>query len=112
MDIKILPTIIDPIEHTTWTIQNWKIKFVLSDRVLGVVKKQSKLDNWYEDPSVTDAWIERMDICVYSIQKFHKSFGALPQVGDRLFDKTTTGATIEERSIDGYLMTITYTLSI
>jgi hypothetical protein len=111
MKIKIPPTIIDPIEHAAWTIQNWKIKFVLSDRVLGVVRKQSKLDNWYEDPAVTDAWIERMDICAYSIKKFHTAFGALPHVGDRLFDKTTIGATIEERSIDGYLMTITFTLS-
>jgi len=111
MKINILPTIIDPIEHTAWTILNWKIKFLLSDRVLGIVRKQSKLDNWYEDPVVTDAWIERMDTCVHSIQKYHRTFGALPHVGDRLFDNTTTGAAIEERSIDGYLMTITFTLS-
>lgn len=110
--MKIQATIIDPIERIDWEIENWKIKFVLSDRVLGLVKKQSKLDNWYEDPVITDAWVERMDICVYSIQKFYKTFGALPHVGDRLFDKTTTGAAIEERSIDGYQMTITFTLSI
>jgi hypothetical protein len=109
--MEIQPNLIDPIAHTDWEIQNWKIKFLLSDRVLGLVKKQSKLENWYEDPAVSDAWIERMCVCVYSIQRFHQTFGALPHVGDRLFDNTITGATIEERAIDGYLMTITFTLS-
>lgn len=109
--MKIQPIILDPIEHTDWKIQNWQIKFVLSEKQLGIVRKQSKVANWYEDPVITDTWVERMDICVYSIQQYYKSFGVLPHIGDRLFDKTTTGATIEERSIDGYLRTITFTLS-
>lgn len=109
--MKILPNLIDPIAHPAWKIQNWTIKFVLSDRVLGLVRKQSNVINWYEDPVVANAWLERMSVCVYSIQQFHQAFGALPQVGDRLFDQTVTGAMVEERSIDGYLMTITFTLS-
>ena len=103
-------TIVDPIEHPDWIIEGWRIKFILSEKQLGQVRQQSKLSNWYEDPTVRDTWIERISICLYSIEKFYKTFGVLPQVGDRLFDEAT-GTVIQERSIDGYLMTITFTLS-
>ena len=108
--LKPQPTIVDPIEHPEWIIQGWKIKFILSEKQLGQVRQQSKLPDWYEDPVVRDTWIERISICLHSIVEFQKTFGVLPQVGDRLFDEAT-GTLIQERSIDGYLKTITFTLS-
>lgn len=104
-------TIVDPIEHANWSIRGWKIKFILSDKQLSQIRNQSKLSNWYEDTVVRNTWVERVCVCWDSIEKFYKTFGMLPQVGDRLFDESS-GSLIQDCSIDGHLMTITFTLSI
>ncbi|UFH54594.1 hypothetical protein [Spirosoma sp. KNUC1025] len=104
-----MESILDAFKHTEWHIKQWQVKFLLSEKLLHQVKKQSKISNWYEDQGVTEKWIERLSICFDSINKFHNSFGTLPQVGDRLYDEDT-GMIVQDRSIDGNLMTITYTL--
>ncbi|SFF29615.1 hypothetical protein [Spirosoma endophyticum] len=54
--------------------------------------------------------MDRLTICFTSLQTYYHSFGMLPQVGDRLF-KEDTGMLIRDRSIDGGLRTLTFTLS-
>lgn len=104
-------SVVDTIEHQDWSIKGWKIKFVFSERQLHEVKKLSRVSNWYEDPVVAETWTVRLGICFSSIQNFYDTFGVLPQVGDRLFDEDL-GMIIQDRSIDGYLRTITFTLSV
>ena len=106
-----MKAIVETIELQDWTIKEWKIKFLLSEKLLREVRMLSRVSNWYEDPVVVDTWIEKLCTCFNSIQTFHKSFGTLPEIGDRLFDEEL-GMVIQDRSIDGDLMTITFTLSI
>ena len=106
-----MKSIVDALEHPDWQIEGWKIKFLLSERLLHDVKKISRVSNWYEDPIIAATWTERLTICFNSIQNFYNIFRAMPQIGDRLFNEDS-GLMIQERSIDGSLMTITFTLSI
>lgn len=103
-------SVIERIYYVEWLIQDWKIGFLLSDRLLAEISKLSRVDNWYEDPIIVDTYIDRINICFNSIQQYYTTFGILPQVGDRLYDEET-GMIIQDRSIDGGLMTITFTLS-
>lgn len=103
--------LLEAIEHKEWSVEGWKIKFILSERQLHEVKKLSRVSNWYEDPIVVATCMNRLCICFDSIQNYYKTFGMLPQIGDRLFDEDA-GLIIQDRSIDGHLMTITFTLSI
>ncbi|MCK8494560.1 MULTISPECIES: hypothetical protein [Spirosoma] len=102
--------IVDTFEHDEWVIQEWKVRFLLSEKQLHFIKKHSTVFNWYEDQLIADTWEEKLKICFNSIHKFYRTFGVLPQVGDRLFDEDT-GLLILDRSIDGGLMTVTFTLS-
>lgn len=106
-----MKSIVDTIEHQDWSIRGWKVNFLFSERQLYEVKKLSRVSNWYEDPIVADTWTVRLNTCFSSIQNFYNTFGVLPQVGDRLFDENS-GMIIQDRAIDGHLMTITFTLSI
>ena len=105
----LVHAIIEPFESAEWFIEDWNIKFLLSERLLTYARKQSKVANWYDDPLVAATWEEVIARCFRSVQKYHKSFSIVPMIGDRLFNEDT-GLLIQERSIDGDLMTITYTL--
>ncbi len=102
--------VIESVHYSEWVVEDWKIVFLFSDRLLAEVRKLSKATNWYEDPTIVDTYLDRVNLCFVSIQKYHATFGALPQVGDRLYDEET-GMVIQDRSIDGNLMTITFTLT-
>ncbi|GAB3044988.1 hypothetical protein [Spirosoma pulveris] len=104
-------TIIEAIDHPDWMLEEWRVKFLLSERMLHEVKKLAGIENWYEDPVITDIWRTRLGICYTSIFSFYTTFGILPQIGDRLFDEDT-GLIIQNRSIDGQFKTITFTLNI
>ncbi|WP_157816177.1 hypothetical protein [Spirosoma pollinicola] len=49
-------TIIEAIDHPDWVLKDWKIKFLLSERMLHEVKKLARVGHWYDDPLVTDIW--------------------------------------------------------
>lgn len=104
-------TIMESITQQDWSIKGWKIYFLLAEKQLHQVKKLSGIENWYEDPIVIDTCYDRLCTCFRSIRKYYDTFGILPQVGDRLFDEDS-GLIIQDRSIDGDLMTITFTLSV
>ena len=102
-------TIVEPFEYTEWIIEDWTIKFMLSDKLLTHARKQPSLSNWYEDPLIVATWKRIISTCFHSLHQYHKSFHILPTVGDRLFNEDT-GWRIQDRSIDGDLMTITFTM--
>lgn len=104
-------SIVDVIEHQDWYINQWKINFLLTERLLSEFKKLSHESHWYEDPILVDTCLDRLRLCINSIRQYHQTFGALPQVGDRLFDQDT-GLLVQGRSIDGNLMTITFILTV
>jgi hypothetical protein len=106
-----MKTVMESITKQSWIIKDWRIHFLLSERKLHQAKKLSLLDEWYNDPILIDTCVDRLSTCFKSIKKFHNTFGVLPQVGDRLFDEDS-GLIVQERSIDGDLMVITFTLSI
>ena len=106
-----MKSIVDSLDHPDWRIEGWQIKFLLSERLLSEIKKISRVSNWYEDPVIADTWIERLWICFNSIQNFYTVFKVLPQVGDRLFNEES-GLIVQERSIDGNVMVITFTLGV
>ena len=108
---KPIKSVVDSISHPDWAIKGWKIAFLFSERQLAEIKKISCISDWYADPVVIDTYIERLSICFNSIEKFHSTFGILPQVGDRLFNEET-GMIVKDRAIDGGLMTITFTVSV
>ncbi|UFH52589.1 hypothetical protein [Spirosoma sp. KNUC1025] len=103
-------SILEPIHDPGWTINQWKIAFQFSERLLARIKKRSRLPDWYEDPVVAAVYVNRLSHCFASMQIYHATFGNLPQVGDRLIDEQE-GLFIQERFIDGLQMTITLTLS-
>ena len=105
----LIKAIVDPFVDPKWVIADWQIKFMLSDKLLTLARKRSALGNWYEDPVVVATWQEAIYVCYNSVQKYHNTFGTLPVVGDRLFDEDS-GLLVQDRSIDGGLMTITFTL--
>ncbi|MFD2938314.1 hypothetical protein [Spirosoma flavum] len=109
-DIKII-TIFEAISQRDWVIKGWTIHFLFSEKKLHQVKKLSTLEIWYKDPVVIHSCIDRLQTCFKSIHRFYQAFGVLPQVGDRLFDEDS-GMIIQDRSIDGDLMVISFTLSI
>jgi len=104
-------SIIESISEPDWSIKGWKIHFLFSERQLHQAKKLSVIDKWYEDPIVIATCHDRLRTCFNSIREFHNTFGSLPQIGDRLFDEDS-GLLVQERSIDGDLMIISYMLSI
>ncbi|MBD2753394.1 hypothetical protein [Spirosoma validum] len=106
-----MKAIVDTIEQDTWMVRGWKIKFILSDKLLHQAKLLSRVDHWYDDPIVADTYIEKMAVCFNSIQQFHHTFGLLPQVGDRLYNEES-GVIVQDRSIDGGLKHITFRVSI
>jgi hypothetical protein len=105
------PSIMETISQPDWSVREWQIHFLLSEKYLHQVKKLSKMACWYDDPVIIDTSYDRMRACFQSIQDFHDTFGILPQVGDRLYDEDT-GLLVQDRSIDGGLRVITFTLSI
>ncbi|UFH54182.1 hypothetical protein [Spirosoma sp. KNUC1025] len=105
-----MKVIVDTIEQDDWVIRGWTVKFLLSDKLLHQVKLISRAEHWYEDPVVADTWIVRVRICFNSIQQYYNTFGLLPQIGDRLFNEDS-GLAIQDRSIDGGLKHITFTLT-
>ena len=107
--VMVVQTIIEPFESVDWMVGEWKIKFLLSERLLTHARKQSVNLNWYEDALITASWRKVIAKCFRSIQQYHRTFYSLPVLGDRLFDEDT-GWRIQDRTIDGDLMTITFTL--
>ena len=105
-----MKSIVDALEHPTWKIEGWQIKFLLSERMLRDVKKIASVSNWYEDPIIAATWTERLNSCFDGIQNFYTIFKVLPQTGDRLA-LDDSGLIIQERAIDGVGMTIMFTLS-
>ncbi|MFD2574144.1 hypothetical protein ACFSUS_26140 [Spirosoma soli] len=103
-------SIIEAIEFHEWVMRGWKVKFLLSERLLHQVKKMSPVDEWYDDPIIVATVMDRLGICFISIQEYYTTFGLLPQIGDRLFNEDS-GMLIQDRSIDGTLKTLTFTLS-
>lgn len=106
-----METIVDTIEHQTWTLNEWRVKFLLSERQLQLIRKTADSREWYEDPAVFGTWQEKLQTCFTSIKIFYESFGLLPQIGDRLYDESS-GLMIQDRSIDGNMKTITFVLTI
>lgn len=106
-----MKAIVDTIEHEDWVVRGWEIKFILSDRLLHQVKLLSRVDHWYDDPVVADTYVSKMNVCFNSIQQFYNTFGMLPQIGDRLFNEES-GVIVQDRSIDGNLRQITFTVSV
>ena len=104
-------SVVESLHYSKWTINDFKIVFLLSERILSEIKKLSGQPNWYEDMAAADTYIDRLNLCFTSVEKYHTAFGILPQVGDRLYNEDT-GMIIKERAIDGDLMTITFTLSL
>ena len=113
MNFTIRPaqSVIESVHYPEWIIREWKIVFLFSEKLLGQIRKLSKVNNWYEDPVIVEAYLDRVNVCFISIQKYHATFNILPQVGDRLYDEDT-GMIVQDRAIDGELMTITFTLSL
>lgn len=105
----VLHSIIEPFTSEEWKVNKWSIKFMLSERLLTHARKRAGTSNWYEDPRISANWSSIIAKCFRSVQAYHNNFGILPVVGDRLFDEDT-GWQIQDRSIDGDLMTITFTL--
>ncbi|RZM02439.1 MAG: hypothetical protein EOO88_57135 [Pedobacter sp.] len=105
----VLHPIIEPFTSEEWKVNEWSIKFMLSERLLTHARKRAGTSNWYEDPQISANWSSIIAKCFRSVQAYYKSFAILPMVGDRLFDEDT-GWQIQDRSIDGDLMTITFTL--
>ncbi|SFF33860.1 hypothetical protein [Spirosoma endophyticum] len=103
--------VINSLHYTEWIIKDFKVLFLLSERILTEIRKISLVDNWYEDPIASATYIDRVNTCFISVRQYHKAFGILPQVGDRLYNEDT-GMIVQDRSIDGGLMTITFTLSL
>ena len=108
---KPIQPVIDSLHDAEWTVNDFKILFLLSERILTEIRKLSQAANWYEDPVVSATYIDRVNTCFISIRQYYKAFGVLPQVGDRLYNEDT-GMIVQERAIDGGLMTITFTLSV
>ncbi len=104
-------TLIDAIEAEIWVVNKWRIKFILSEKQLHLIRKSSGATDWYENESIKSIWMDKLTDCFQTILEFHQTFGQLPQSGDRLTDEDL-GLLIQERSIDGKLKTITYILSI
>lgn len=103
-------SIIENLHYDEWVVDDFKIVFLLSERILTEIKKASQVTNWYEDPIVASFYIDQVNTCYVSIRQFHKAFGVLPQIGDRLYNEDT-GLIVQGRSIDGGLMTVTFVLS-
>ncbi len=104
-------SIVESLHYEEWTVNDFKIVFLLSERILTEIKKASQVAHWYEDPIVASFYIDQVNTCFISIRQFHKAFGVLPQIGDRLYNEDT-GLLVIDRSIDGGLMTVTYVLSL
>jgi hypothetical protein len=104
-----IQSVVDVFVNDEWCIDDWKIQFLLSERHLYEIRKISSVSNWYEDQVIAATCMSKLTICFESIYKFHKTFRMLPVIGDRLFDEDT-GMKIQDRSIDGSLMTITFVL--
>ncbi|RYF74291.1 MAG: hypothetical protein EOO39_08910 [Cytophagaceae bacterium] len=105
----IVRSLVEPFECPEWVLEDWTIKFLLSEKLLTHARKQANLPNWYEDPLVVATWEAIIRLCFTSVEKYHRSFHILPVVGDRLFNEDT-GWCIQDRSIDGTVMTITFTM--
>ncbi|QJD79580.1 hypothetical protein [Spirosoma rhododendri] len=103
-------SVVDTHRDTRWIIDKWHIQFLFSERMLVSIKHRSKALNWYEDADVAIEYMAQLEICFNSIRAFHKSFGSLPIIGDRLFNEDT-GLIIKDRCIDGGLRTVTFVLS-
>ena len=108
---KPIQLVIASLHYEEWIINDFKILFLLSERVLAEIRKLSPTNDWYNDPVVSATYIDRVNTCFISIQKYYDAFGTLPQVGDGL-NNEDTGMIVQDRSINGGLMTITYTLSL
>ena len=80
-------SIIETLHYDEWTIKDFKILFLFSERVLTAIKNASQVINWYKDPVVASFYIDQVNTCFTSIRQFYKAFGVLPQVGDRLYDQ-------------------------
>lgn len=106
-----MATLLDTLTHETWTINDWSIRFILSERVIKLISKTARYPVWYEDDATHKVWIDKLTVCFNSIQGCYQTFGWLPQVGDRLLDGDL-GLMIQERSIDGNIKTITLTLTL
>jgi len=104
-------SIVESLHYDEWTLNGFKVVFLLSERILAEIKKVSQVINWYEDPIVASFYIDLVNICFISIRQFYNAFGILPQVGDRLYNEDT-GLLVINRSIDGSLMTVTFVLSL
>lgn len=104
-------SILSAIHYEEWSLNGWAIAFLFSERVLTEIRKLSREENWYEDPVIASTYIDRLNLSFLGIQKFHATFGMLPQVGDYLFDEEM-GLVVQGRSIDGGLMRITYVVGL
>ncbi|QJD78436.1 hypothetical protein [Spirosoma rhododendri] len=104
-----IQSVVDVFGSDDWYINEWKIQFLLSERHLYEIRKIASTVNWYEDQIVAATCTSRLAICFESIYKYHKTFGTLPIIGDRLFDEDS-GMKVHDRSIDGASMTITFVL--
>ncbi len=102
-------SVVDIFKHENWCIDDWQIQFLLSERHLHEIRKLSPVSNWYEDQAIATDCMNKLTVCFNSVYKFHKTFGCLPIIGDRLFDEDT-GMKIQDRSIDGAQMTVTFIL--
>ncbi len=106
-----MATLIDTLTNETWTLNDWNIRFILSEKVIKLISKTAMYPIWYEDPVTHKTWIDKLTVCFTTIQRCHQTFGWFPQVGDRLLDGDL-GLMIQDRTIDGNLKAITFTLTL
>ena len=59
-------SVVDSIHLTHWTIGEFKLVFLFSERILTEIKKLSCLPNWYEDPITAATYIDRLNTCFIS----------------------------------------------
>lgn len=105
-----MATLIDTLEHEKWVLKDWKVRFLLSEKVIKVISKKALYPIWYEDEVTYEDWMKKLTVCYNSVQTYHDTFGLIPQIGDRLYDEDL-GLMVQDRSIDGRLKTITFTLT-
>lgn len=106
-----MATLIDTLSHEAWIINGWKIHFVLSEMVIHQISKTTPYPVWYENETTSQVWMQKLGLCFTSLERCYQTFGWLPQIGDRLFDEDL-GLMIKDRSIDGTMKTITFTLTL
>lgn len=44
---KRMPTLIDTLEHETWVLKEWKVRFLFSEKVIKMISYKATSPIWY-----------------------------------------------------------------